>query len=460
MAVTQLGASFVKEAQGKPRRPVRQVRRREPLLIAALILAGLGLGVVLGLPLVDGTLHELRVPGGTLLFAGSVTGLVGAYLTLCMVLLAARIPLIERTVGRGGAMMWHRSISVLAITLLAAHALLVTIADARTARVGVGKEFATLLKSYPWMLEATIALGLMLVIGLVSLPLARSRVSRESWWLLHLTIYAALVLALLHELALGPSFVNHPLATAVWIAVWVLAGIAVLSFRIALPALRSLRHDLRVAEVDASDPRTVTVVLQGRKLERLRIRGGQFFEWRFLSQGRWHQAHPFSVSGGPTRGLLRLTIKRVGDFTEQLATLSPGTRVAFEGPYGTLTAEARTRTKALLVAGGMGVTAIRGLLVDLPPDAQPAVVLRVHDRDHIPLLAEIEALASARKGEVYLLAGGRYEIDLAAICDRIPDFADRDVFIAGPPGLLDRLVSLFRQLGVPREALHVEPYAI
>jgi predicted ferric reductase len=460
MALTQLAASFAKEAHARPRRPVARPRRREPLLTLALVGAGLGLGVVLGLPLVDGTLHELDAPGGALLFSGSVTGLVGAYLTLCMVLLAARIPLVERTVGRGGAMMWHRSISVAAITLLAAHALLVTVADARTARVGVGRELVTLIQAYPWMLEATIALGLMLVIGLVSLPLARSRVSRESWWLLHLTIYAALVLALLHELALGPSFVNHPLATAVWIAVWALAGLAVLSFRIVLPAIRSLRHDLRVAEVDTTDPRTVTVVLEGRRLERLDIRGGQFFEWRFLSRGRWYQAHPFSVSGGPTRGLLRLTIKRAGDFTDRLANLSPGTRVAFEGPYGTLTSEARVRTKALLIAGGMGVTAIRGLLVDLPPEAEPVVVLRVHDRSHVPLLEEIEALARVRKGEVYLLAGGRYEVDLAVICDRIPDFAERDIFMAGPPGLLDRLVSLLRQLGVPQRALHVEPYAI
>jgi len=460
MSLTQFLATFADEAHATPHPSARRARRREPLLIGALACAGLGLGLVLGLPLVDGTVHELQAPGGALLFAGSVTGLVGAYLTLCMVLLAARVPLLERTVGRGGVMTWHRTISVFAITLLSAHALLVTIADARTARAGVAKEFASLIATYPWMLEATIALGLMLVIGLVSIPLARARVSRESWWLLHLTIYAALVLALMHEFALGPSFVNHPVTTAIWITVWALAGVAVVSFRIALPAIRSLRHNLHVAEVDTSDPRTVTVVLQGRELERLHIRGGQFFEWRFLSRGRWYQAHPFSVSGGPTCGLVRLTVKRAGDFTDALTTLAPGTRVAFEGPYGTLTVEARTRTKALLIAGGMGVTAIRSLLADLPREAEPAVVLRVHDRTHIPLLEEIETLARARRGQVYLLAGGRYEVDLAAICDRIPDFAERDVFIAGPPGLLDRLVSLLRQLGVPQRALHVEPYAI
>ena len=439
--------------------PTSRASSGETGLLFALALAGIGLGVALGLPLVDGTVHEIHAPGGWTLFLGSVTGLVGTYFAMVMVLMASRLPLLERALGRGGVMGWHKNLSVLAISFILAHAVLTTVAYAQISKTGFSHEIGVLINTYPDMLTAFIALGLMLLIGLVSLPWLRRRLSRENWWLLHLLIYVSLVLSFAHELVLGPSFVNHPVAQWVWGLAWVLVGVAILVYRVCIPLLRSLRHGLRVVAVEPQSNGITKVLLEGQYLDDLRLQGGQFFEWRFLTRGRWWQAHPFSVVD--LQGdVIRLMVKPVGDFSSNIAQLKVGTRVWFEGPYGNFTVARRARDRALLIAGGIGVTAMRGLLEDLPAGSRPALILRVTSKTDLMLVDELERLANERNGRVYILSGDRTSVDLRTIAGNIKDYRSRDIFISGSPGFVEAVRDVFLQLGVHRRQLHVEPYSI
>lgn len=76
----------------------------------------------------------------------------------------------------------------------------------------------------------------------------------------------------------------------------------------------------------------MSITITGRGLDRLAARPGQFFVWRFLTPGHWHEAHPFSLSAAPDGRRLRITVKAVGDHSAGLASLAPGTRVLAEGP--------------------------------------------------------------------------------------------------------------------------------
>ena len=109
--------------------------------------------------------------------------------------------------------------------------------------------------------------------------------------------------------------------------------------------------------------------MTGRRLDRLPVAAGQFFVWRFLDAPGWTRGHPYSLSAAPTGDTLRITVKDLGDASRGIAHVRPGTRVAIEGPYGRLHDGVRTRRKVLLLAGGIGVTPLRGLLEALPQDA-------------------------------------------------------------------------------------------
>ena len=431
-----------------------------PFFFSMVVMGGLGMGLVLGLPIVDGTLSELHLQGGVAMFIGSTTGMAGTYLALLMVILASRAPVIERVLGQVGAIQWHKRLAPWPIILITAHAVFLTLAYAEVAKKGVLGELSVILNTFPNMVTATVALGIMLGIGAISVRQVRERIPRENWWLLHLLMYAAFFLAFAHELALGPSFVGHPLARECWTIAWLMAAALVLIYRVGYPTFRSFRHRLRVVAVKTEGPGVVSVILEGHHLERLPISGGQFLEWRFLTPQMWWQAHPFTVSALPHPPYIRLTAKGVGNFSNALAHLKVGTKVAIEGPYGSFTTFARRRDGVLLIAGGIGVTAVRSVLEDLPVKSRPAVVLRASREEDLVLLDEIEKLVRQRKGTLHRLVGPRDVVSLETIKALVPDIALRDVYVCGPEGFVREASEMARRAGVADEALHQEAYRI
>jgi predicted ferric reductase len=427
----------------------------------ALLAAGLGLGITTALTFTAESASQLSAPGGLATFAGSLTGMVGTYLALIMVLLVSRIPVIEQVAGQDGLVRLHRALAPWPICLLAAHALFLTVGYAQAARTGLWHEAGTLV-NYPDVLIATVALGIMCFIGVISLRTVRRRLPRDTWWLIHLWMYLALALAVPHELVLGPSFVGHPLTRFVWSVIWAATAGFVLVYRIGLPIVRTARHRLRVVEVRSEGPGVVSVILAGQQLDRLPASGGQFLYWRFLTPGRWWRAHPFSLSALPQPPYLRITVKGVGKFSQSLAGLRPGTRVAVEGPYGTFTRYQQRRRRAVLVAAGIGVTALRSLLEDLPRGSAPVVLLRASRPEDLVLGGEVRELVRQRGGTIHELVGPREEavIDEVSLPRLVPDLNYRDVYVCGPEGFVAAIAALARNLGVPDDAIHHEAFAL
>ncbi|MGH3125629.1 MAG: ferric reductase-like transmembrane domain-containing protein, partial [Streptosporangiaceae bacterium] len=280
---------------GKRRAPGRSSPLPRPAYAgAALLAAGVGLGATTALTITAETAGQLTAPGGLATFAGNVTGMVGTYLALMMVLLVSRIPVTERVLGQDGLLRWHRRLAPWPISLLIAHAVLITAGYAQATRTGPWHEAGALLRSYPGILTATVGLALMCLAGVISVRAIRRRVRREVWWTVHLCLYVALSISFAHVIVLGPSFVGHPLTQVVWSAAWAGTAGLVLAYRVGLPVFRSVRHRLRVAEVWPEGPGVVSVICQGRRLDRLPVSGGQFLFWRFLTPDMWWQAHPYT----------------------------------------------------------------------------------------------------------------------------------------------------------------------
>ena len=176
----------------------------------------------------------------------------------------------------------------------------------------------------------------------------------------------------------------------------------------------------------------------------------------------WWQAHPFSLSALPRPPYLRLTAKAVGDYSASLAHLRPGTKVVVEGPYGTFTRDAQLRPRALLIAAGIGVTALRALLEDLPDALRPVVMLRATRPEDLVLGREVHDLARHKHGQLHEFVGPREEASITSQALRrlVPDLYRRDVYVCGPEGFVAGTVELVRQLRVPDEAIHHEAFAL
>jgi predicted ferric reductase len=421
-------------------------------------------GVVVSLWLATGGPADVHDLGSGLASAGRVAGLLGAYLVLVELLLLARIPLLERIYGFERLAAAHRVNGRVALGLLLAHAALITAGYTLGDRISLGAEIERLITGYPGVITAVAGLALLVVVVVTSAVAVRRRLRYETWHFLHLYAYLGVALAFSHQLAAGTDFLGRPAARAYWTGLYVVTLGALLVFRIALPLARSLLvHRLRVERVVEEAPGVVSLEIGGERLHRLRARAGQFFTWRFLTRDRWWEAHPFSLSAAPDGRRLRITVKGIGDYTAALRAIPPGTRVIVEGPFGSFTAAARRRPRVALIAGGVGITPIRALLEDLqggPRDI--TVVYRALHDDDVILRAELDELAGRRGVEVHYLLGehGAAEpLSPERLRALMPDIASRDVYVCGPPAMVEATRATLGRSGVSRRHIVTERFA-
>jgi ferredoxin-NADP reductase len=337
---------------------------------------------------------------------------------------------------------------------------LITVGYARQAKTGVLRELGQLVWTYPGILAATAATMLLFAAGITSYRLARRRMAYETWWSVHLYTYLALLLSFSHQIHTGASFVGHPVATLWWTALWAGTLAVVVAARVGLPVWRSLRHQVRVFGVVPEGPGVVSVVLRGRRLDRLPVAGGQFFQWRFLRRGLWWQAHPYSLSAAPAGNFLRITVKDLGDHSGGLAALQPGTRVAIEGPYGTFTADTAKADRLLLVGAGVGTAPVLALLEELPDHVDVTVLLRASTREELVLRDAVAAEVARRGGHLIERVGPRRQVrlDAPALRALVPDVRRREVYLCGPDELAHRLATELQRAGVPGDRIHFESF--
>ncbi|MFE3327013.1 ferric reductase-like transmembrane domain-containing protein [Streptomyces sp. NPDC059176] len=449
----------VEAPQSRRRHPAPRRRRdRAPAMVTLLQTLGwAGAAAVVGLWWTDTA--TVVSPADWFIGAGRITGLLAGYACAVLVLLMARVPVLDRTVGTDRLARWHASAGRYTIGLALAHTVLIIEGEALAARTGPLAAGVSVVTGYPEMLKATAALVLLLLTAVVSARAARRRLSHETWYFLHLLTYAAVFLGFGHQIANGADL-GRPAVQAAWYALYLGAAAAVLWFRILTPVRTSLRHRLRVKEVRPEGPGVVSVVLEGDRLDQLAVRPGQFLRWRFLAPQLWWTASPYSVSARPDGRTLRVTVKGLGGHSAAVAHLSPGTRVWVEGPYGALTADRSGGRPTLLLAAGIGITPLRVLFETLP--SAPVLVYWAHRSDDLVLRRELDLIAAGRGARVLYSvsepAQYRIPVDPGVLGSLVPDVAQRVCYLCGPAEWADAARSALRAAGVPARRIHEESF--
>jgi ferredoxin-NADP reductase/DMSO/TMAO reductase YedYZ heme-binding membrane subunit len=386
--------------------------------------------------------------------------MLAGYGVLVLLVLMSRSPALERGVGADVLARWHSRAgrAVVGLILLHAWGAITAWAQVRGESAASG---AVEILGMPAIPAATAGTLLILVAGGLSARAARKRLRHETWHGVHLLMYLAVALSFGHVLA-GPDLVGHLPLQIGWALAYTHVFALVLRHRVLTPLRQATRHRLRVAGVQPEGPGVVSILVEGQHLEEMRAESGQFFRWRFLTPDHWLNAHPFSLSAAPTATTLRLTVKALGDGSRDLQALPVGTWVIAEGPYGAVTSDTRTQRDVLLIAGGVGITPMRALFETMPlgPGEDLLLLYRARTPEEILFRDELEQLAARRGARiVYVLGPGRDLLSAAALRHNIPDLLHRDVYMCGPPGLMDAVRGSLREAGLPPDRLHEERFA-
>jgi predicted ferric reductase len=444
---------------------VRQHRRRALglTMVWAVVLGNAGVMVWLW---IHGGNWTLKSSGDVLTSIARLTGFVSAYLALIQVILLARVPALERLVGFDRLSVWHRWNGHACLDLVLAHVVFSVWGYALLDKFSLPKEISTMLGGgiYPGMITATVGTGLLIAVVVTSMVIVKRRLRYEWWYTVHLLAYAGIALAWFHQIPTGNELVLNTVAADYWRALYIATIVLIVGFRVLAPAVAALRYRLRVAAVVEEGPGVVSLWITGHGLDRLHAQAGQFFLWRFLTRGRWSKAHPFSLSAAPDGRSLRITVKALGDDTARMREMPIGTRVVAEGPFGVFTDGSRRREKVLLIAGGIGITPVRALLQKMRGDV--VVIYRVVSTADVLFRKELDELAETSDFELHYVVGdhatdeGRAYLSPDHLREVVPDIAERDVYVCGPPALTDIVTRHVREAGVRRSHIHAERFAL
>jgi predicted ferric reductase len=399
---------------------------------------------------------------------GRLSGLLAAGSVLLQFAFMGRTPWLERVFGLDKLSRIHHTTGKVSFVFLLLHPVLLTIGYSAQAEVGLAAQFMSFLVEYEHVGWAALGLMLFMVVVVTSLVIVRSRLRYESWYFVHVLVYLAVFFSFWHQLDVGSDLLSNRFFYGYWIALYMVVLGAHVVFRFMRPVYLFERHRFRVNRITRENYNTVSVHITGRDLNAFTIYPGQFMIVRFFTKGLWWQAHPFSLSMLPNGQELRITVKELGDFTQQVQHIPLGTNVLIDGPYGVFTEWMSIAPKTLFIAGGIGITPIRSLMEEMLRRRKEATLLYGNKtRQDIVFADELNTLARQYSTKVVNVLsdeadyqGERGFIDEEKIRRFAPDVAARDVYVCGPPPMMAAVVALLHKMGVPGAHIHFEKFSL
>ena len=404
-------------------------------------------------------------PAGALISLGQLAGLLAAVGALLQFMLMGRIGWIEKPFGLDQLAIFHRLNGYATISLILIHPALLAIGYGLNAGISALSQYSTFITAFEDVWKALIAEILFLFVVASSIYIVRRKLAFEQWYWVHLSVYAAIILAFAHQIHVGGTFVSSSVSRNLWISLYAFVALNVLYYRFVKIALQFARFRFKVTEVVPETDATVSIYITGKNLKRWKSRAGQFVMVRFLTKDQWTQEHPFSLSMIPKDNRLRLTVKNVGDYTAQLQQLTIGAAVLISGPFGHFTADITANPKRLYIAGGVGITPIRTLMEEAGPSSDGVLLYANRTASDTVLLSELTTIAAPKRILTFYsddpdTTGEHGRINIEAITRLVPDFLERDIFLCGPPPMMTAVIELLTKAKHSPGRLHYERFSL
>lgn len=214
----------------------------------------------------------------------------------------------------------------------------------------------------------------------------------------------------------------------------------------------------RVVDIRRETPDTRTFVLEPNR------------RWTQHRAGQWTRIEVeidgvrtrrcYSLSSAPGDAQLALTVKRVSDgrvSTWLHDRLRIGDSVVLGAPSGEFVfmQPAAGRARVLFLSGGSGITPLMSMLRDFDKRPLELDVVLLHyarSRGDIIFREPIEALAKRHSWlKVIWCVDNEREgrlFDVADLEELVPDFSERDTYLCGPPGLMERAEDIWSERGL------------
>lgn len=402
-------------------------------------------------------------------FLGQLLGAESILLLSIGLALISMLPWVEAWFdGIDRAAIWHRRVAISGLVLLGPHVLLST----NPAGTSLGKPLGAIgligmvalalwaiLPRWRSVVPARFREAVGALAGLPGVPLLRTLLGGyERWRALHRTTGLFVAAGFVHGALDGTPFAGAGVLRWSYLTIGGI-GLAFYLYRELLARFFQSLHDYQVQTVAAVGDGLVEITLTpiGRQLEFV---PGQFALVYLEAKDGWHR-HPFTIASSPREGVVRITVKALGDYTSRLPEiLRPGMPAVIGGPHGRFN-HAKGTHRQVWIAGGVGVAPFLSWLRDLDdrPVQHQIGFFYTNSAADAPFTAEIAEIAGRHAGiRAHFIDSstqGRLtgEQVLAATKGHPHEIS---AFLCGPESMVRTIQAQLRRGGVRDHHIHRE----
>jgi CDP-4-dehydro-6-deoxyglucose reductase len=198
---------------------------------------------------------------------------------------------------------------------------------------------------------------------------------------------------------------------------------------------------------------------------------GQYLDV-LLDEGR---RRPFSIANGPQAdGVIELHVRHVagGGFTSWVSdVLKEGDALRIEGPLGTFVPREDSERPMVFMAGGTGFAPVKAILehflalgtrrpIDVYWGTRNEADLYLHSlaEKWAAIAHDLRFHAVLSDPEQARSAGVREGLVHEAVLEDRPDLSHHDVYMSGPPAMIDAGRKLFIDAGLPEDRLYYDSF--
>jgi len=208
------------------------------------------------------------------------------------------------------------------------------------------------------------------------------------------------------------------------------------------------------------------------------FKAGQFANFTLInppeSDGEGN-TRTFSIASAPAEaGLLVATRMRDTAFKRVWKTMPQGTELKLAGPFGSLTLHQDAARPAVFLAGGIGITPFRSILVQAQRDNRGRRLFLFYSNrrpEDAAFLEELQALSQQNPNFTFVGTmtgmdksrrtwfGETGFVNQEMLGRFVGDLAAPIYYIAGPPGLVAAMQQLLADAKVSEDSIRAEEFA-
>ncbi|HYK90571.1 MAG TPA: FAD-dependent oxidoreductase [Acidobacteriota bacterium] len=183
----------------------------------------------------------------------------------------------------------------------------------------------------------------------------------------------------------------------------------------------------------------------------------------------------FSIASAPDESTLMIATRLRGSAFKRVVAVMPiDSEVKIEGPFGNLTMHNNAARPAVLLAGGIGITPFRSMVLRAAREKLGHRIFLFYSNrrpEDAPFLAELQALEKENRNYKFIGTmtemsksnrpwnGERELIKEALLSKYLKDTSDSVFYIAGPPAMVTGLQNVLIGMGVDEDNIRTEEFS-